>query len=111
MGSMDKHVCNDALHETRTYRGWDSQTTATTATEYDALGRAASAEDRLGHATTYGYDAIGRKTSETDAADGETTFTYLCMCQLGGGDFSGFVGGFSFRGIGWSSFSQMSMAA
>jgi len=33
MGSMDKHVYDNAEHETRTYRGWDSQTTVATATE------------------------------------------------------------------------------
>jgi len=76
MERMDKHVCCDALRETRTYRGWDSLTIAVTATEYDALGRAASVEDRLGHAATYAYNGFGRLETETNAESGETSYTY-----------------------------------
>jgi len=67
------------------------------------------------------HDNLGRVyetwTYEVDQDDGDThdhlttEYWYLCMCQLECGDFLGFVGNFSKRGIGWSSFSQMSMAA
>ena len=41
---------------------------------------------------------------------GQTQFTYLCPCQLAGGDFSRFCERFS-QGTGWCSLSQRSMAA
>jgi len=61
--------------------------------------------------TDYVYDPLGRTAAVTDPAGTITHVFYLRMCQLGGGDFLDFVGGFFKRGIGWSSFSQMSMAA
>ena len=105
-------------------------TAHTTEYVYDILGRVTTeiqpdpdGGGALSRPTTYyGYDANGNLRWVTDPlgdapvsgvpdADHTTSYEYLCMCQLGGGDFSGFVGVFSLRGIGWSSFSQMSMAA
>jgi len=62
---------------------------------------------------TYTYDRAGNRLSKDNELHSafDEDYAYLCMCQLGGGDFLGFVGNFSKRGVGWSSFSQMSMAA
>ncbi|NLF06583.1 MAG: hypothetical protein GX594_01190, partial [Pirellulaceae bacterium] len=74
--------------------------------------RALSADEIAAIAgTTYAWDQIGNLVGQTDPLGNETTYEHLCMCQLECGDFLGFVGNFSKRGVGWSSFSQMSMAA
>ncbi len=47
---------------------YPDQTTSTTTTTYDALGRVISKADQAGKVTAYGYDALGRLTSVTQDA-------------------------------------------
>ena len=105
---------------------------ATTVQYFDAAGNLTWTKDELGFLTHYEYASLSNRLlrtiadADTDLTDDEpagwttpagggrhlvTDYSYLCMCQLGGGDFLGCVGNFSKRGVGWSSFSQMSMAA
>ena len=59
----------------------------------------------------YAYDPAGNMISQVGISNGLSWYyTYLCPCQLAGGDFSRFCERFS-QGTGWCSLSQRSMAA
>ena len=86
---------------------------------YDAdnqLTQASSSNPLLAESHT--FDSNGNRTDSGDTtgtdnqvtSDGTFNYTYLCPCQLAGGDFSRFCERFS-QGTGWCSLSQRSMAA
>ncbi len=76
----------------------------------DLRGRLLSQVNPAGNAQQFQRNAAGDVTVSIDGLGRPTYYSYLCPCQLAGGDFSRFCERFS-QGTGWCSLSQRSMAA